>query len=419
MTAAQALSVERRFLILRGLRWFPTGLTLPVMVLLMTERGFSLAEIGMIGAAQGVMVLLLELPTGGLADALGRRPVLLVATVVELVALTLFVVAHTFWLLVTVRLLQGVHRALESGPLDAWYVDATLAADPDTDIERGMSRGGVVLGVAIAGGALLAGGLVALDPVPGIEALAVPLLVAAVLRIVELAAVWLLMTEVRDPLGWSALRGSVTAVPAVIRDAIGAVRASGVLIGLLAVELFWGFGMNTFETLLPPRLAEVAGGANSAAALLGPASSAAWLVSAAGAAAIPWVTRRLGSAATGAGLHVFQGLTVVAMAVAAGPAGVIVAYLATYGIHGAANPVYVGLLHREVAAGHRTTVLSVTSMASQSSGALGGIVLGWMADIAGLTPAMVAGAVVLVLAAPLYLPAHRAERRRSSVPVTV
>jgi len=412
VTAAQARSVQRRFLVLRALRWVPAGLTIPVMVLLMTERGFSLAEIGLIGAAQGVMVLVLELPTGGLADALGRRPVVLLATVIDLIALALFVVADTFWLLVAVRMLQGAYRALESGPLDAWYVDATLSADPDADIERGMSRGGAVLGVAIAGGALLAGGLVALDPLPGVEPLAVPLLLAVVLRAVEIVAVWLLMTEVRAPLGWSALRTSVASVPLVIRDAVGAVRASGVLLSLVAVELFWGFGLTTFETLLPPRLAEVTGSADHAAALLGPASSAAWLVSAVGAAAIPWVTRRLGSAATGAGLHVFQGLAVVAMGVAAGPVGVIAAYLVTYGIHGAANPVYVSLLHREVTAGHRTTVLSVTSMASQSSGAVGGIVLGWMADAAGLTPAMIAGAVMLALAAPCYLPAHRAERRR-------
>ena len=53
-----------------------------------------------------------------------------------------------------------------------------------------------------------------------------------------------------------------------------------------------------------------------------------------------------------------------------------------------------------------------------SSGAIGGIVLGWLADTAGLTTAMVTGAVLLALGAPLYLPAHRAERRRR-VPIAV
>jgi MFS family permease len=72
--------VRRRFLLLRALRWFPTGLLIPVLILILLERGLSLAQIGLITAAQGFMVLLLELPTGALSDTLDRRPVLLLAT---------------------------------------------------------------------------------------------------------------------------------------------------------------------------------------------------------------------------------------------------------------------------------------------------------------------------------------------------
>jgi len=278
-----ARAVERRYLVLTVLRWLPTGLLIPVTVLLLTERGFSLGAIGAIGAVQGATVFLLELPTGGLADALGRRPVLVAATAVDLIAVVVFVFAHAVWLLVVVRLLGGVYRALESGPLGAWYVDAALAVDPRTDIERGLSRATAVLGVAIAAGALAGGGLVALDPVPVVEALAVPLVLAAVLRVVEIAAQLRLMTEVRPPVGWSAVRASAVAVPSVVRGAVTMLRSSRVLLCLVLVEVLWGFGMTAFETLLPPRLAEVVGGADRAAALLGPTSSAAWVVSALGA----------------------------------------------------------------------------------------------------------------------------------------
>ena len=75
------------------LRWLPTGLLMPVYVLVMTDRGFTLTTIGIAAAAQGVMVLLLELPTGGLADALGRRRVLLTATAVDIAAVAVF----AFW----------------------------------------------------------------------------------------------------------------------------------------------------------------------------------------------------------------------------------------------------------------------------------------------------------------------------------
>lgn len=398
-----AVTARRRFLLLRGLRWLPTGLIVPVLILLLTDRGFSLAQIGLVVAAQGVMVLVLELPTGGLADALGRRPVLLAATAFEVASLALLVVADSLALLIVVFAIQGVYRALESGPLDAWYVDAALAADGDADVEGGLAAGGVVLGVAMSLGALAGGAIVALDPVPGIDALAAPLLVAIVLRVVELVALAVLVVEIRAGRGLGALRRSVREVPGVIAGAGRLLRGSHVLVALVAVELLWGFGMTTWENLLPPRLAAEVGGNDRAGALLGPAAAAAWLASAAGAAVVPALRRLLGAHWAAAAMRLGQGATVLGMAFAAGPIGVIAAYLATYAIHGAANPVHQGLLHRAVDSAHRTTMVSANSMTAMSGGAVGGIVLGALADATSVPTAMVAGAMVLAAATPLYL----------------
>ena len=70
-------SATRRLVGLTALRWLPVGLTAPVMVLLAQSRGLSLREIGLLFTVHGVVVVALELPTGGLADALGRRTVVL------------------------------------------------------------------------------------------------------------------------------------------------------------------------------------------------------------------------------------------------------------------------------------------------------------------------------------------------------
>jgi hypothetical protein len=51
-------------------------------------------------------------------------------------------------------------------------------------------------------------------------------------------------------------------------------------------------------------------------------------------------------------------------------------------------------------------------MVSMPAGALGGIVLAALADATSLPVAIVVGAVVCAAAAPLYLPAWRAERLR-------
>ena len=70
---------RRRFVALTALRWFPTGVVLPVMVLLMRQRGLDLGEVGMVLAVYSLVTAALELPTGGLADVIGRRPVLVIS----------------------------------------------------------------------------------------------------------------------------------------------------------------------------------------------------------------------------------------------------------------------------------------------------------------------------------------------------
>jgi predicted MFS family arabinose efflux permease len=420
MTALDARGARRRYLVLVALRWLPTGLLIPVTVLLALSRGLSLTEIGLVFSIQGLVVLVLELPTGGLSDALGRRPVLILASVVALFALGLLYVADSVAMFAASTFLMGIFRALDSGPLEAWYVDATLAAEPGAEIEKGLSAGSTVLSVAIAVGALASGALVALDPVDAVPTLALPILVALLLGVVNLVAIVALMHEVRVARGVREVADSIRAVPRVIGDGIGLLRGSQVLLALVAVELFWGFAMVTFESLFPIRLSETLGDTDQAAAIMGPVSSIAWFAAAAGAAGVVVISSRIGVARSASVLRVVQGATVVAMGLIAGPVGVVLAYLACYMAHGASNPMHTTLLHREVDGPHRTTVLSMNSMISQPAGALGAITLAALADGTSISTAMIVGGIVCALAAPLYIPAWRAERaRRGSVSLQV
>jgi MFS family permease len=400
------MTVRTRYLILHALRWLPVGLMIPVIVLLAQERGMTLAQIGLITAAQGFVVLALELPTGGLADAAGRRPVLLLASLINLASLAFLVVADEFWMFVVIFAMQGVFRALDSGPLDSWYVDAALAEDPAATFESGLSRAGVVLGCAIAGGAVLSGALVALDPIPAVSALTTPIVVAVVLQTLTVSAIVALLREPARP-SRPRFTATLRGVPAVIGDAVALVRRSRVLAALVGVELFWAFGMMTFEVFFPVRLSELVGDPETAGSILGPVGSGAWLASAAGAALVPLLVRRLGPAWSGLTLQLGQALAVLAMGLFAGPAGAITAYLVCYALHGAVNPVYSGLLHRQADATNRTTVASLGSMAGQPAGAVGSIVLASIAEATSVRTAILVGTIPLAVAALGYLAARR------------
>jgi predicted MFS family arabinose efflux permease len=390
------------------LRWLPTGLLVPVLVLLLLERGLSLAQLGVVFAGQGLVVLVLELPTGGLADAIGRRTVLLVATVFEVAAFVLLIGARSVPLLVLAAGLMGVYRALESGPLDSWYVDTAQAVDPDADIERGLSRAGIITGLAIGVGALLSSALVAFNPLPAVDPLVTPVIAALVLLGIEWIAIATLMTEVRQQWSLGASRRAVSEVPTIVATAVGTVRRSTALVALVLVEFLWGLGIHSVETFTPARLGVVLDSADRAAAILGPANTVAWLVAAGGAALVPFLARRLSPARAGAGLRIAQGITVLGIAFAVGPIGVVIAYVLAIGINGASDPIHQGMLHRAVVDSRsRATVVSVNSLTGQTGAMLGGIALGMLADATSLTVAIVAGAIILSAAAPLYLIAGR------------
>ncbi|MGI8822872.1 MAG: MFS transporter [Acidimicrobiia bacterium] len=418
-TELSAAAVHRRFLVLTAVRWFPVGLLLPVFVLLPLERGLTLAQFGLVASAQGFVVFALELPTGSLADTVGRRRVLLVASVVSIVSTAMYLVATSPALFMVAMVLQGIYRALDSGPLEPWYVDATLAADRDAGFERGLSGAGAVLGVAISLGAVTGGGLAALGPLGPLESLAVPVAASLGLQLVRLAAVAVVMVEPTRSRPAATTGHAAAAVRSAIGEGIGLLRRSGVLLALVCVELTWGFGVVAFESLFPVRLGEIVGDADRAAAILGPTAAVAWLAFSAGSAVVPAMSRRLGVAGTAALMRVLQGTTVVAMAWSNGLAGAVTAYLACYAVHGASNPSHMTLIHRQVEGPLRATVLSLNSMASQPAGAVGLIVLTALADATSVTTAMYLAAAVLALGSLLYLPGRRQERGSPPAAATV
>lgn len=417
LTPARARQV---FLLLTLTRWFPVGLVVTVTTLLPLERGLSIPQALTALSLGGLVVFLLELPTSGLADALGRRPLLVAAAVLQVAAALLFLTAQTFWAFALAGAVTGVFRALDSGPLEAWFVDTVHATTPGADVDRPLAAHGTVMGVAIAVGALLSGGLVWWHPLDTWSALTLPYAVYTVLSVVHLVAVTVLVREVPRAVtpavdsararAGSRVLESARQAPGVIRDGLRLARDNRVLRWLLLVEVFWSVGMVVFETFQPIRLSELLGGTAAGAAVAGPSAAAGWAVFAGGAALTGLATPRLGVARTAILARVLNGLGAVWMGLALGPVGLIAAYLVTYGLHGACGPAYQALLHREAEARNRSTVLSMASMLSFAAYSLAAPALGWAADLLSTQAAMVIAGAFSTLGAACFLPALRRER---------
>ena len=162
-----------------GLRWLPTGLMIPVHDPADAGARAVPAADRAGRTAQGLVVLALELPTGGLADALGRNRCCSPPGCSTCVSLALFAVADSFALFFAG--LGAAGHLPGAGQRPAGVLVRRRAPWPPTrrpSYERGLGHAGAVIGVAIAAGALLSGGLVALGPVGPVSALTVPVLAA-------------------------------------------------------------------------------------------------------------------------------------------------------------------------------------------------------------------------------------------------
>jgi MFS family permease len=153
--------LTRRFVLLGALRWLPVGVVLPFLVITPIARGHSLGAVGAVFAVHSAVALLLELPSGALADAIGRRRVMLAGAALTTASLAVFAVAESVPAFMASLALLAAGRALISGALEAWYVDALRLLDPAAPLARGLSRASAAEALALGVGALAGGALAA------------------------------------------------------------------------------------------------------------------------------------------------------------------------------------------------------------------------------------------------------------------
>ena len=136
---------------------FAMGLTVAVVPLALTDRGMDLFQISLLFGVYSLTTMAMELPFGGLADTIGRKPVFLAAVVASVVSLALFLSTSDFHVLALSFAFIGFGRALRSGTLDAWFVETFKAAAPNVDIQPALAKAQWANAMGLAVGAVLGG----------------------------------------------------------------------------------------------------------------------------------------------------------------------------------------------------------------------------------------------------------------------
>lgn len=156
-------------------------LWLPIEKLFMSEIGFTPATIGLMAAGYAVIVPLLEVPSGILADRWTRRGVLVVATVALAVCELIGGLSHDVGTYIVSALVLGVYFAMYSGTVDAMVYDTVVEETGDgSGFEKRIGRVRFIEGIALVVASLAGGWLASLLPLRAVYFLTIPFTLAAI-----------------------------------------------------------------------------------------------------------------------------------------------------------------------------------------------------------------------------------------------
>ena len=342
----------------------------------------------------GMMVF--EIPTGVVADTVGRRASYLLGTVTLAVTTLLYwllwVWESPFWAWAIVSMLLGLGFTFFSGAVDAWLVDALQATEYRGSLETVFGRATIVGSVAMLAGSVL-GGIVA-----QVTNLGVPFLIRGGVLLLMFVVAAMLMRDLgfTPERGAGPLKATGNVLRASIRYGLGNPPVRWLM---LATPFTTGVGFYVFYAL-QPYLLELWGdeGAYSIAGLAAAILSGAGIV---GGILAPYV-RRLFRKRTSAILLATLSSVVVLVALAfTTNFWVALLLLVAWGIASSIDdPVHRAYLNDMIPSKQRATVLSFDSLLGSAGGAVFQPILGRSADIWGYSGSMLVSGVVQVLAVP-------------------
>ena len=398
-----ARRVQRTYLILLLGNTLAASFIWGINTLFLLDAGLSNFEAFAANAFFTAGMVIFEIPTGVVADTVGRKASYLLGTI------TLSVTTGLYWMLwvwqapfvwwAIVSVLLGLGFTFFSGAVEAWLVDALTSTGYTGSLEAVFGRGLVVTGIAMFAGSVL-GGVIAQA-----TNLGVPFLLRAGVLVVMFVYAFVVMKD----LGFTPdrSRGPWKATRLVLSESVEhGLQKRSVRYMILSAPFASGVGIYAFYAL-QPYLLELYGDP-SAYSIAGLAAAILSLAQVVGGVLAP---RIRGVFAKRTSTVIVASLLSVVSLVVLGLNSLFwlaVVFLTVWGfVFAVAEPVRQAYLNDMIPSKQRATVLSFDSL----FGSLGGVfiqpALGRAADVGGYGASLLIGGLVELIGVPLMLASRR------------
>jgi MFS family permease len=404
-------SIQRTYLLLMLGNTLAASFIWGINTIFLLDAGLTNLEAFAANAFFTVGMVVFEVPTGIVADTIGRRMSYLLGTV-TLAASTLFYVLlwqieAPFWEWAIASMLLGLGFTFFSGAVEAWLVDALAATGFTGEIETVFGRGQIVTGAGMLTGSV-AGGFIAAQ---------VSLGAPFVLRGVVLVVMFVVAFRTMHDVGFTPEQGGrpLAEMRKIAEASIEYGWRVPAVKWLMVEALFTGgVGIYGFYAL-QPYLLELYGDpeAYQVAGLVAAVVAGAQIV---GGMAAPRI-RRMFKRRTSA-LLVTATLSSASLAVmgAIESFAVVIAAVVVWGLLFAATmPIRQAYLNGLIPSRQRATILSFDSMMTSSGGVWAQPALGRAADAWGYAPSYLIAAGISTLALPFIALSRRQNAEADTV----
>lgn len=411
--------IRKRLLVIysthQALHWFSVGVLAPILALVQLAKGLDLFQIGLNVALYSGSVVILELPTGGLADAIGRKRVYLYSLLAKFVSIGVLLFAGSAPTFMAGFVGLGISRALSSGSMDAWFVDEYNRVGSDGNLQRALAVVGIYiplsLGLGSAVGGLLPDTLgIAVSSVNSFDIYSSNLLIILLFVVIQFLFTAIVVKEHRvrrERYGPAMLYKQL---PNILSTSIRYGLKNKVVLMLLIPTAGIGVALAGLENFWQPRVRELVG-PSSKTWIFGVLSAAYFLSASVGSVFITPICRvfRNNYAVILFATKVAMGFIWLLVASQSSIAGFSVFYVALFLFNGFSNSPHAAILNAQIPESKRSTLLSFESLVLQIGVIVGSLVLGYISKVISIPAAWRIGAVILIATSVSYLFINKSE----------
>ena len=414
--------IQRVYYLINSIYWLSTALTMSLIVLFVQSRGLDLLQVGVAMGVYSLTIVILEVPTGGLADAIGRKRVAIIAYGCLTMASCVLLLALSFPAMLVGFSLYGVGRALSSGALDAWFVDALQSVNPKIDLQPSLAKAGSFTFLSLGLGTLLGSTIPLLfnglpsDRTAVLTPLSMPVVFTIAIRIVLVLLTILLVKEAplsNHRAGW---KPGLFDVPKIIRSGLVLSRKNPTIMLLLGATTAGGFALAGLETFWQPNFANMLGGSQGKSLFFGVIMGGNFLVGMLGNLLTTPISRYL-KKRFGLVCAIFQGawgMAIILLAMQVNPAPAALFFWLAYMNMGILDSPHNTLLNAEIPSEQRSSMLSISSLAGYIGAMIGSVGLGYIAKQTSISTTWMISGLVLVASLALYWKVDIRQREKAT-----